>query len=230
MTNLGTDLLQLEIMLGGRARLREALREHGEPCDGESVNREWISLFEDPIMVEPHANHHVKHIGKMLTQVTSLLLDRWWILTSFQRKALGTSDHPVHVVQNKDLRAMGMGTGISNANEVHVPLTRRHSLGLALRSSLPPELAGLREDRQQAGTSAIALYCNSCTVNSAQRTLFHHPQDAPFKGLDLPSPRTRELVSTGDPWRFMRDEDRQVLVDAGIQPPAEDVVDEPYER
>jgi hypothetical protein len=161
MSNLGTDLLQLQIMLGGRVGIREALRERGEPCDDKSVNREWISLFENQLIIEPHANHHVSHIAKMLPRITSLLLDRWWILTSFQRKTLGTSDHPVHVMPNKDLLATGRGTGIANANEIHVPLTRRHSLGLALRSSLPPQLAALREDRQQPGSSAIALYSNS---------------------------------------------------------------------
>jgi hypothetical protein len=97
---------------------------------------------------------------------------------------------------------------------------------LALRSTLPPELAGLREDRHKAGVSAVALYSNSCTVHSARRMLFHHPQDAPFKGLDLPAPRAREMVSSGDPWRFMRDEDRQVLLDAGIQPPPPGRVEE----
>jgi hypothetical protein len=56
MSNLGTDLLQLQIMLGGRVGIREALRERGEPCDDKSVNREWISLFENPFIVEPHAN------------------------------------------------------------------------------------------------------------------------------------------------------------------------------
>jgi hypothetical protein len=219
MSNLGSDMLQLEIMVGGRERLREALRELGQQDDDASVNREWISLFEDPLVVEPHANHHVTHIANMLPQVTALLLDRWWVLTPFQRKTLGTSDHPVHVMPNKDLQATGLGTGIANANEIHVPLTRRHSLGLALRSSLPPELATRHEDHRQPGVAAVALYSNSCTVHSAQQMLFHHPQDAPFKGLELPGPRTRELVSSGDPWRFMRDEDRQVLVDAGIQPP-----------
>jgi hypothetical protein len=194
------------------------------------VNREWISLFEDPFIVDPHANHHVNYIANTLPQVTALLLDRLWVLTVFQRKPLGTSDHPVHVMQNKDLLAMGMGTGIANANEIHLPLTRRRSLGLALRSSLPPKLAGLREDRQQAGTSAIALYCNSCTVYSGRQMLFHHPQDAPFKGFDLPTPWSREMVSSGDPWRFMRDEDRQVLLDADIQPPPRGHVDEDYGR
>jgi hypothetical protein len=64
-----------------------------------------------------------------------------------------------------------MGTGIENADLIHVPLTRRLSLALALRSTLPPELAVRREDGQVAGVTATTLYSNSCTVNSARRAL-----------------------------------------------------------
>lgn len=218
MSNLGTDLLQLEIVVGGRARLRETLRELGEPYDDDWVTREWISLFEDPLIVEVNANHHLSHIVEVLPRVTESLLDRWWVLTSFQRKALATCDHPVYVVPNPTLVAVGMGTGIENADTIHVPLTRRRSLAMALRTTLPPELATQTVDRQQQGVVATALYGNSCTVNSARRALFHHPDDDPLKGLELHATRTRELGSVGDPWRFMPDEDRQVLLDAGLRP------------
>jgi len=117
--------------------------------------------------------------------------------------------------------ALGMGTGIANAAMIHVPLTRRHSLALALRSTLPPELAARPEDGRAAGVTATALYSNSCTVNSARQTLFHHPADRPLDGFALPQPRTREIGSTGDLWRFMPDDDRQVLLDAGLRSPAE---------
>lgn len=52
LSDMGTAVLQLEIAVGGRARLRDTLRELGEPYDDESVTREWISLFEDPLIVE----------------------------------------------------------------------------------------------------------------------------------------------------------------------------------
>lgn len=219
MSQLGTDMLQLQVMVGGRRRLREVLRDLGEPHDDESVTQEWISLFEDPLEVEVHANHHLQYLTEALPRITRSLLDRWWLLTTFERKGLATSDHPVYVLPNPDLRAIGMGTGIENADAIHVPLTRRHSLSLHLRATLPNELAGVRQDRRISGVAATALYSNSCTVNSARRMLFHHPEDAPLQGLDLPDPRTREIEASGDPWCFMPDEDRQVLLDAGLQPP-----------
>ena len=161
-----------------------------------------------------------KYLATALPRVTEGLLDCWWLLTTFERKRLATSDHPVYVVPNPDHVAMGLGTGIENADTIHVPLTRRHSLALALRATLARELARVREDRRIDGVAATALYSNSCAVNSALRMLFHHPEDSPLKGLDLPAPRTREIGMSGDPWRFMSDEDRQVLLDAGLQAPA----------
>jgi hypothetical protein len=221
MHDIGNDLLQLNIIAGGRARLREVLREEGEPYDDESVTREWIALFEDPPRVEVHPNEHLSHIAHMLPRVTRSLLDRWWLLTSFRHKSLATSDHPVHVVPNQRDLDLRMGTGIENADLIHVPVTRRHSLALGLRSTLPPILAGSAHDRHQAGVAATALYSNSCTVNSARQAIFHHPHDRPLAGLTLPSPRRREVGDAGDPWRFMPDEDRQVLLDAGLQPPSD---------
>jgi hypothetical protein len=65
--------------------------------------------------------------------------------------------------------------GIENATAIHVPLTRRHSLAMYLPSAVPPQLAALERDIRWPGVTATALYNNSCTVNSARRFLFHHP-------------------------------------------------------
>jgi hypothetical protein len=137
MSELGTDLLNLDVLSGGRARLRDVLREEGLPHDDESVDREWIDLVTNPFRVEAHPNHHLNHIAQMLPRIAGTLLDRWWVLTSFQRRALATSDHPVCVVPNKRNTMLGLGTGIENADEIVVPITRRHSLTMALRASLP---------------------------------------------------------------------------------------------
>lgn len=101
MSEIGTDLLQLEIIAGGTARLRDVLRDIGEPYDGDSVAREWISLFQEPLSVQANANHHLAHIVEMLPRVTESLADRWWVLTSFERKGLATCDQPVFVAPNE---------------------------------------------------------------------------------------------------------------------------------
>lgn len=218
MSESASFVLLLEVILGGRARLREALAEAGEPVDDETVNREWAGLFTDPLRAEAHANHHMQHLAAMLPRVTQSLLDRSWLLTVFERKTLATSDHPVHVVPNRELTEMGMGTGIMNATVIHAPLTRRHSLAMYLPSAVPPELAALGRDVSWPGVAATALYSNSCTVNSARRFLFHHPGDTPLVGLDLPPPRERESSVRAQLWGWIREDDRQVLLDAGFGP------------
>lgn len=219
MNELGTEILNLEVLSGGRARLREVLREEGLPHDDASVDREWIDLVADPLRVEAHPNHHLHYIAQMLPRVIAMLLDRWWVLTSFQRRAIATSDHPVYVVPNERDTVLGLGTGIENADEIVVPLTRRHSLTMALRASLPQTTPTI--DVHHPGVTAYAQYSNSCTVNNARRMLFHHPRDDPLRGLRLPQPRTRE-VGKVDLWRFIPEADRQVLIDFGLRPPGDD--------
>lgn len=218
MSQLATHTLLLEAILGGRTRLREALSAVGEAFDDDTVNREWVDFFKNPIRAEVHANHHIQHLAAMLPRVTQSLLDRWWILTVFERKALATSDHPVHLVPNEEMTRTGRGTGIENAMAIHVPLTRRHSLAMCHPSAMPEELAMMRRDVRQSGVTATALYSNSCTVNNARRFLFHHPDDALLTGFDLPQPRERELVLHAQLWGWINEDDRQVLLDAGFGP------------
>lgn len=223
MDQIGTDGLHLDVMVGGRHRLRQRLIELGQPHDDEAVDHEWIDFFKSAYFIRTNANHHLEYLAEALPKMMDLLLDRWWLLTVFERKGLATSDHPVYVVPNPENQEMGLGTGIGNAHMVHVPLTRRHSLALARRDTLAPELAAIGQghDHHAAGVTQTALYSNSCAVNSARRALFHHPADTPLTGLPLHPPREREVSMSGDPWRFMADDDRQVLIDAGLTPPGE---------
>jgi hypothetical protein len=218
MSELASHALLLDVILGGRTRLRETLIAAGEPVDDDTVNRAWVGRFRDPFRAEASANHHMQHLADLLPRVTQSLLDRSWLLTAFERKALATSDHPVYVVPNEELTRVGMGTGIENATVIHVPLTRRHSLAMYQPSAVPPQLAALGHDISQRGVTATALYSNSCTVNSARRFLFHHPDDAPLAGIYLPQPREREVAVHAQLWGWITEDDRQVLLDAGFGP------------
>jgi hypothetical protein len=218
MSELASHSLLLDVILGGRTRLREALIAAGEPVDDDTVDREWVGLFRNPFRAEIHANHHMRHLAAMLPRVTQSLLDRSWFLTVFERKTLATSDHPVYIVPNEELTRIGMGTGIENATAIHVPLTRRHSLAMYQPSAVPPQIAARGRDIRQSGVTATALYSNSCTVNSARRFLFHHPDDAPLVGFDLRQPREREVVVHAQLWGWIAEDDRQVLLEAGFGP------------
>jgi hypothetical protein len=186
MSELATHALLIEVVIGGRRRMREALTAAGEPADDATVDREWVAFFKDPFRAKVHANHHIEHVLRMLPRVTESLLDRCWLLTMFERKKLATSDHPVHVVSNRELTQVGMGTGIENANVIHAPLTRRHSLAMYLPSAAT-ELAA-HGDIAFPGVAATALYSNSSTVYSARRFLFHHPATRHLPGSICLSP------------------------------------------
>ncbi|WP_433462717.1 DUF4238 domain-containing protein [Spirillospora sp. CA-128828] len=218
MSEIATHALLLETIIGGRRRVREALQAAGEPADDETVDREWVGFFKNPLRAQVHANHHVQHLAQLLPRVTQSLLDRSWLLTVFQRKTLATSDHPVFVVPNDDATGMGMGTGVENATVLHAPLTRRHSLAMYPPSAVPPEISAHERDVRVAGVAAVALFSNSCVVNSARRFLFHHPKDTPLAGFDLPQPREREVAVTAQLWGWIPEDDRQVLLDAEFGP------------
>lgn len=220
MNQIGTHGLTLDVIVGGRERVRLALQAAGEPADEASVDREWIDFFRNPLHAAVHANHHLHHIGRLLPEVVAGLLNRLWILTVFERKPLATSDHPVCVVPNKAMTEMGLGTGILNADEIFAPLTRRLALTMVNRAPLPPKLANLAHDIQSPGVAKTALYSNSCTSRNARRFLYHHPAEDPLEGLDLPEPRKREMSVNADPWRWMREDDQKVLLGAGIGPEA----------
>jgi hypothetical protein len=68
-------------------------------------------------------------INDLLPQVTQMLYKRNWILTYYQRKTLATSDTPV-VLRPAAGHPPGMGIGIGNAGEIHVPLDRRVALSM----------------------------------------------------------------------------------------------------
>ncbi|WP_158543013.1 DUF4238 domain-containing protein [Phytoactinopolyspora halophila] len=218
MSELASHALLLEVIVGGRRKLRDVLIAAGEPIDDDTVNREWVELFRDPIRAEARAEHHMQHLARLLPRATQSLLDRTWLLTVYERKALATSDHPVYVVPNEESTRMGMGTGIENATVIHAPLTRRHSLAMYQPSAVPPELTTRRRDIRWPGVTATALYSNSCAVNSARRFLFHHPDDAPLAGFDPPQPREREVAVNAQLWNWITEDDRQVLLDAGFGP------------
>ena len=219
MSELVTGAMQMELIVGGRAALRERRVEAGEPHDDVAIDEAWIDLFRNPYELRVTANHHLLYVADMLPSVIASLMDRWWLLTTFERRGLTTSDHPVFVVPNAEAVQLGLGTGIENADILYVPLTRRHALSMALRATLPPDLARVSADRMQRGVTQTALYSNHCSVMGARRWLFHHPADAPLEGILLHPPKSSEVQQRGDPWAFMSAEDRRVLADAGVTPP-----------
>lgn len=123
-------------------------------------------------------------IQRHLPEIAAMLCDRDWILTFYQRKRLATSDTPIALTPVKDHPDF-MGVGIANG-EIHVPLDRRVGLSLGDQGT---------GDGRLNGSAKTALYLNDAMARNARRYLFHHPEDDPLRGLQLPAPRTRELAN-----------------------------------
>jgi hypothetical protein len=128
---------------------------------------------------------HLELINDLLPAVTAMLCKRNWVLTFYQRKSLATSDTPVMLrpAANHPART---GVGIGNAGEVHVPLDRRVALSMG---------DGSTGDARLQGVTKTAIYLNDAMARNARKYLFHHPEDDPLRGLELPGPRVRELAS-----------------------------------
>jgi hypothetical protein len=49
-------------------------------------------------------------------------------------------------------------------------------------------------DFQNPGTTALAWDINQRTANAARRAVYHHPDDDPLKGVELPPRRDHEMI------------------------------------
>jgi uncharacterized protein DUF4238 len=163
----------------------EAFSGVGVPVQTGSGEQVAVKMPAELIKDLTGSRHHLELINDLLPEVTQILCRRNWILTFYQRKSLATSDTPV-VLRPAAGHPAGMGTGIGNAGEVHVPLDRRVALSMG---------GGSTGDARCAGVTKTAIYLNDAMVKNARRYLFHHPEDDPFRGLELPGPRTRELAN-----------------------------------
>ncbi len=127
-------------------------------------------------------------IQRQLPVVAEMLYKRDWILTYYQRKRLATSDTPVVLLPLADHPEI-LGVGIENAGEIYVPLDRCVGLSMASQGT---------GDVRISGVAKTALHSNDAMAKNARKYLFHHPEDDPLRGLELPAPRARELANPGE--------------------------------
>jgi hypothetical protein len=124
-------------------------------------------------------------IQHQLPVVAEMLYKRDWILTYYQRKNLATSDAPVVLLPSEDHLDI-LGVGVADAGEIYVPLDRHVGLSMANAGT---------GDIRISGVVKTALYSNDAMAKNARKYLFHHPEDDPLRGLELPEPRARELAN-----------------------------------
>ncbi|MEU5934542.1 DUF4238 domain-containing protein [Micromonospora sp. NPDC047187] len=180
---LADMLFKLQMGAGGKPQLRSMLHKNlnREPTEAE-VEELWTKVSDfDSYAVAPHPNSQIKTMLDLMPTAAYTFYERGWTLIRWQRKALATSDHPVVLVADPD-RPQWSGVGLRTAGAILVPLDRRAALWMEA-----PKAA----DEQLAGTAAVANVYNWLVVGQAHKALFHHPDDDPLAGIDLPQPRGR---------------------------------------
>ncbi|MCX4400029.1 DUF4238 domain-containing protein (plasmid) [Streptomyces sp. NBC_00053] len=188
--------LKLSIALGGRSQMRAALESvEARPVTEAEVDEMWalMNAFDD-YKYEAHQNLHVHTMSQSFPGTAAGFFSRGWHVVRFTRKALITTDTPVVLMKGPG-QGLGLPIGTASAGGVLVPLDRR----MALIMGEPHT-----EDFPLSGSTSIAKALNQRLVWNARRAAFHHPEDDPLCGLELPQPRDTEVTFT-DPQSFLPD-------------------------
>ncbi|SED11513.1 Protein of unknown function [Streptomyces sp. 3213] len=189
------QLVKMQIAIGGKAALRDHLVEIGEgEMTDEELDEAWQQMTDfSSYTIDAPVNEHLESLGHRITVATAILSTRTWALARFQRKTLITSDHPVILVRDAETPNF-MGVGLANALTVAVPLDRHTSLIM-----LPP---GGRDSRTPP-SAAMAKDLNRRVAWNARSAVFHHPDDGPLTGIELPQPRPQEIAFSQSPNTFL---------------------------
>jgi hypothetical protein len=195
---LGGLHIRLLVGTSGKAALRALIEQReGAPISDFDLDWEWNDLTKPGgPNIETDPEEHLAFLMDLLPNLAAHL-DSWhWNLFQFERKALGTADHPVSLIARSD-HPVGHGVGIATAGLFYVPLTRRHGLTMQPRDAFPAHL-GFVPDQRHAGTTQVANTLNQQAARSARRFVYCHPDDAPFASpVVLPEPSAHSWSDSG---------------------------------
>lgn len=184
-------IVKLEVGTSTTNQLRVRLGRASDTSDDEiEALRAEMLATADTFRVDHH--NHLKLIQESLPGITNLVFFRRpWVLTRWTRKTLATSDTPVILGPSGDQGLYGGGPSIGTASELLLPLGRTALLTMG-------ELGSDREDYLGTANALIANVVNRHTLMNARREAFHHPDDDPFRGLELPDRLDREMDISDD--------------------------------
>lgn len=187
--------LKLAIAVGGKSQIQRVLtKELGRTATTEEVDAEWERLTDfAAYKVSPHQNDHIAFIARLQPKVTSFFYSRAWGICHFERKTLLTGDTPLVTLRDPDTPPF-YGTGLLNAGGFLIPLARRCALVIHAQQA---------RDYVIDPSTSVARWVNQHVVFHARKTVFHHPDDHPLDGLEVPEQRRREMWISGEPQDFL---------------------------
>jgi Protein of unknown function (DUF4238) len=178
---LAEHTFNLEVAAGGPQALRKALESRGETVTDEMVADEWKIIRDFDWSLTLPTNEQLRQSLELAQEFAPAIASMAWHLVRFEHKKLLTCDHPVGLLPRNDKPAWS-GTGFFTASLIWLPLSRE--VGLMARPVLPED-PHPPEDVPVPPTAKLANILNQITVCSADRWLYHHPDDDPTQALEL---------------------------------------------
>ena len=177
--------LVLQQFLQGRAtdsRVRQFLKSSGEDHGPEDVARFRDRICSEDGRIELSQSHQIREsvevaVRKFAPEISS----RSWRLISFPDNCLLTSDNPIGL-WSPEAGSIGIGT----AKAIFFPIDRTRSLSL---------VRGRGEDRLVDGGRTRMLQVNNSVASTAEKWIYHHPDDDPLAQLEIGPPVQLEMNS-----------------------------------
>jgi hypothetical protein len=198
MNELGTFAMRQHLETLPPGYFRDWLRSRGEASDADAVAafRERVLGPDGPRLVMGQAFAVQESLRMAVEQIMGHLYFRSWRLLRFPDDLLLISDSPVGmwtpVPPSADCPSgQDFAVGVANASIVCLPLNRRTALAMTMHKG---------PDKVIESGSTRARQINMALVHDAQRWIYHHPDDHPLDGIDIPEPAvfTDEIVAVRD--------------------------------
>ena len=173
MDQLAEQTFKLHVAAQGPKGIREALIAQGEDADDDTVDDVWRDLRNFDWTLSLHQNDQLRESLQLAAELAVDLLPYPVSLVTFERRRLLTSDCPISLLRYAD---DWQGAGLLNSDEIWVPLSRTAAALLSQPGCPAAELTP---------TIKLERHINQLTVFSAERWLYHHPDDDPCVGLVL---------------------------------------------
>lgn len=190
------QLTKIMIAAGGKPEMRRLLEaESGEAVTDEEVEAIWTEMTDfSSYEAELSVNDHMLMMGRSMETAYDAMMYRSWGLWRFERKTLLLSDHPVTLMQDPS-QPEWRGVGLANAAAILVPIDRRAAIVMQ-----PPGIP----DHELQTSAKVARELNHRFAWNSRIELFHHPDDNPLAGIELPPVRSNEVEFSQTAENFVR--------------------------
>lgn len=177
-------LLKIQIAAGGKPEVRHRMEALGEgPVSDEEVDAMWAGLtdFSSHGLKVP-VNDHLRTMGKAMATAYERMMARSWKLCRFEHEKLLLPDHPVTLLPDPSAPEW-RGVGLATAAAIMVPIDRQAAIIMGAPGG---------RDGMFPADAEVAKELNHRFAWNSRSELFHHPDDNPLDGIELPRVRAQE--------------------------------------